>query len=184
VTVAEATRAGSPAEMVLASFEGYLLVERALATGTVRGYVCEPRTPVSGRIALWRRACRRDGRGRISSRSARDRRTGEGSHAVGSAGGRAMTLVTACLEHSTRRPTSRRECPRATSLRVSGSKSSLNLLTSTASSGAHHCYGLAEKLRGSLEHGQLRRSDPAGGRHQRDLCGAVRGVTRPAPIVA
>jgi len=32
-------RAGSPAEVVLASFERYLLAERALVTGTVRGYV-------------------------------------------------------------------------------------------------------------------------------------------------
>jgi site-specific recombinase XerD len=39
VAVEEPARAGSPAEVVLASFERYLLAERALATGTVRGYV-------------------------------------------------------------------------------------------------------------------------------------------------
>jgi integrase/recombinase XerD len=35
----EPARAASPAEMLLASFERYLLIERGLAAGTVRGYV-------------------------------------------------------------------------------------------------------------------------------------------------
>jgi hypothetical protein len=39
VAVKEQARAGSPAEVVLASFERYLLAECALATGTVGGYV-------------------------------------------------------------------------------------------------------------------------------------------------
>ena len=39
VAVKEQARAGSPAEVVLASFGRYQLAERALATGVVRGYV-------------------------------------------------------------------------------------------------------------------------------------------------
>jgi hypothetical protein len=39
VAVEEQARAGSPAEVVLASFGRYQLTERALATGVVRGYV-------------------------------------------------------------------------------------------------------------------------------------------------
>lgn len=48
VAVAEPARAGSPAEVVLASFEGYLLAERALATGTVCGYVSHARRFLGG----------------------------------------------------------------------------------------------------------------------------------------
>ncbi len=48
VAVAERARAGSPAEVVLASFERYLLAERALATGTVRGYVSHARRFLDG----------------------------------------------------------------------------------------------------------------------------------------
>jgi integrase/recombinase XerD len=48
VVVEEPARAGSPAEVVLASFEGYLLAERALATGTVRGYVSHARRFLGG----------------------------------------------------------------------------------------------------------------------------------------
>jgi hypothetical protein len=61
--VEEVVGAVSPAEVVLASF-------RALPAGRARSgdrhgpWVCEPCAPVYGRIALWRRACRRDGRGR------------------------------------------------------------------------------------------------------------------------
>ena len=39
VAVEEQARAGSPAEVVRASFGRYQLAERALATGVVRGYV-------------------------------------------------------------------------------------------------------------------------------------------------
>ena len=49
MTFEEPERSGSPEQVVLASFERYLLAERALATGTVRGYVGHERTPVSGR---------------------------------------------------------------------------------------------------------------------------------------
>src|SRR6202171_1887111 len=55
-------------------------VVRALPAGRARlgdrhgPWVCEPRTPVSGRIALWRRACRRDSRGRDRGGAARVRR--------------------------------------------------------------------------------------------------------------
>src|SRR5258707_15101805 len=48
VAVEEPARAGSPAEVVLASFERYLLAERALATGTVRGYVSHARRFLGG----------------------------------------------------------------------------------------------------------------------------------------
>jgi len=48
VAVEEPPRAGSPAEVVLASFERYLLAERALATGTVRGYVSHARRFLEG----------------------------------------------------------------------------------------------------------------------------------------
>src|ERR1700682_1039960 len=48
VAVEEPARAGSPAEVVLASFERYLLAERALATGTVRGYVSHARRFLDG----------------------------------------------------------------------------------------------------------------------------------------
>ena len=48
VAVEELVGAGSPAEVVLASFERYLLAERALATGTVRGYVSHARRFMGG----------------------------------------------------------------------------------------------------------------------------------------
>ena len=48
VAVEEPAPAGSPAEVVLASFERYLLAERALATGTVRGYVSHARRFMGG----------------------------------------------------------------------------------------------------------------------------------------
>jgi integrase/recombinase XerD len=48
VALEEPTRAASPAEVVLASFERYLLTERALATGTVRGYVSHARRFLGG----------------------------------------------------------------------------------------------------------------------------------------
>jgi integrase/recombinase XerD len=48
VAVEEPARAGSPAEVVLALFERYLLAERALATGTVRGYVSHARRFLDG----------------------------------------------------------------------------------------------------------------------------------------
>lgn len=40
--------AGSPCEVVLASFERYLMGERALTAGTVRGYVCHARRFLEG----------------------------------------------------------------------------------------------------------------------------------------
>ncbi|MDT5357823.1 MAG: integrase/recombinase XerD, partial [Mycobacterium sp.] len=46
--VEEPARAGSPEQVVLASFERYLLAERALATGTVRGYVSHARRFLGG----------------------------------------------------------------------------------------------------------------------------------------
>jgi site-specific recombinase XerD len=46
--VEEPARAGSPEQVVLASFERYLLTERALATGTVRGYVSHARRFLGG----------------------------------------------------------------------------------------------------------------------------------------
>jgi len=48
VALEEPTRAASPAQVVLASFERYLLTERALATGTVRGYVSHARRFLGG----------------------------------------------------------------------------------------------------------------------------------------
>jgi integrase/recombinase XerD len=48
VALDEPTRAASPAEVVLTSFERYLLTERALATGTVRGYVSHARRFLGG----------------------------------------------------------------------------------------------------------------------------------------
>jgi integrase len=48
VALEEPTRAASPAQVVLASFERYLLTERALATGTVRGYVSHARQFLGG----------------------------------------------------------------------------------------------------------------------------------------
>jgi site-specific recombinase XerD len=48
VAVEEPARAGPPAEVVLASFQRYLLAERALATGTVRGYVSHARRFLDG----------------------------------------------------------------------------------------------------------------------------------------
>jgi integrase/recombinase XerD len=48
VAVEEPARAGSPEQVVLASFERYLLAERALATGTVRGYVSHARRFLGG----------------------------------------------------------------------------------------------------------------------------------------
>ena len=48
VAVEEPARAGSPEQVVLASFERYLLAERALATGTVRGYVSHARRFLDG----------------------------------------------------------------------------------------------------------------------------------------
>ena len=48
VAVEEVVGAVSPAEVVLASFERYLLAERALATGTVRGYVSHARRFMGG----------------------------------------------------------------------------------------------------------------------------------------
>jgi hypothetical protein len=46
---------------------------------------------------------------RISSRSASDSRDAGGFHTPPSAGARPKTFITACLEHSTIRPISRRE---------------------------------------------------------------------------
>ena len=48
VAAEEPARADSPAQVVLASFERYLLAERALATGTVRGYVSHARRFLRG----------------------------------------------------------------------------------------------------------------------------------------
>ena len=44
----ESARAGSPTDVLLASFERYLLTERGLAVGTVRGYVRHARRFVGG----------------------------------------------------------------------------------------------------------------------------------------
>ena len=48
VAVEEPVRVDSPERVVLASFERYLLAERALATGTVRGYVSHARRFLGG----------------------------------------------------------------------------------------------------------------------------------------
>jgi integrase/recombinase XerD len=48
VAVEQPARADSPEQVVLASFERYLLAERALATGTVRGYVSHARRFLRG----------------------------------------------------------------------------------------------------------------------------------------
>ena len=52
--------AGSPTEVLLASFERYLLAERGLAAGTVGG-VCEACAPVPGRALTGQRRGRGDG---------------------------------------------------------------------------------------------------------------------------
>ena len=69
--VEEPARAGSPAEAVLASFERYLLAERGLATGTVRGYVSHAGRFLDGLSPCG--ACRRDGGGRDAGGAARVR---------------------------------------------------------------------------------------------------------------
>jgi site-specific recombinase XerD len=51
VVVAQPARPGSPTEVLLASFERYLLAERGLAAGTVRGYVAHGRRFLDGRSA-------------------------------------------------------------------------------------------------------------------------------------
>ena len=67
----EPAQAGSSTDALLASFERYLLAERGLAAGTVRGYVRHAARFLAGLLA--RRPCRRDGGRRDGGRAARVR---------------------------------------------------------------------------------------------------------------
>ena len=66
--VEEPVQAGSPGDALLASFERYLLTERALAAGTARGYVRHAARFLAGLPSP--RPCRRDGGRRDAGRAA------------------------------------------------------------------------------------------------------------------
>src|SRR5450631_3484738 len=90
---------------------------------------------------------------RISSRSPIDRRAADGFQSAADAGlgSRTNTLVTACLEHSTIRPISRRPWPLAASRRTSRSNSDDNRFICALLSELTNRGQLTEVLRGSLE---------------------------------